>query len=33
MKGQTYIGYECLVEYLDEKKVGKILLGNNQKKT
>ena len=29
MEGVNIIGYECLVEYLDEKKVGKTLLGNN----
>jgi len=28
-EGVNIIGYECLVEYLDEKKVGKTLLGNN----
>ena len=27
--GINIIGYECLVEYLDEKKIGKVLLGNN----
>ncbi len=30
-EGTNIIGYECLVEYLDEKKIGKILLGNNTK--
>ena len=29
MEGVNIIGYECLVEYLDEKKIGKTLLGNN----
>ena len=29
MEGVNIIGYECLVEYLDEKKLGKTLLGNN----
>lgn len=28
-EGVNIIGYECLVEYLDEKKIGKTLLGNN----
>ena len=27
----SIIGYENLVEYLDEKKIGKALLGNNSK--
>ena len=27
--GVNIIGYECLVEYLDEKKIGKVLLGNS----
>ena len=27
--GINIIGYECLVEYLDEKKIGKVLLGSN----
>ena len=30
-EGTNIIGYECLVEYLDEQKIGKILLGNNAK--
>ena len=30
-EGTNIIGYEGLVEYLDEKKVGKTLLGNSSK--
>ena len=30
-EGTNIIGYEGLVEYLDEKKVGKTLLGNSLK--
>ena len=27
--GVNIIGYECLIEYLDEKKIGKNLLGDS----
>ena len=30
-EGTNIIGYEGLVEYLDEKKIGKPLLGNSLK--